>query len=187
MDLQLIGDRLRLFTVRFYPFLFLLFVVGIWKFNLWSYLDYLILAFVVFILRGVTLDFSLVRKFGLGYLFGTKRYTEFHERVIEGDSAWVKNYLERGGDPNFQSADGVPPLYLAIVNGHFETVKVLVEQGADINLTTPKSYADLSPVFVAAWKKQDEIMEFLLEQGAITNIYFSALTRRPRSPKKICQ
>lgn len=111
-------------------------------------------------------------------------YTEFHERVIEGDNAWVKNYLERGGDTNFQSADGVPPLYLAIVNGHFETVKVLVEQGADINLTTPKYYADLSPVFVAAWKKQDEIMQFLLEQGAITNIYFSALVGDLEALKK---
>lgn len=65
---------------------------------------------------------------------------------------------------------GYTPLMYACEGGSYNIVKLLVEQGADINAV---SYCGFTPLFVAAnsyESRSDEIVEYLIEQGADTQI-----------------
>lgn len=173
MDLQFVCDRIRLLVVRFYPILFLLFAIGVWQFDLWSYLDYVFFLLVLCILGGVALNFNWSSIGSL--LFGTNGYQKIHTRAKQGDSLWVKRYLERGGDPNVKAAGGVTPLYLATEAGHFDTVQILVEGRADVNQKLDDNYLmGFTPVFEAAYNRRNDIVEFLLKNGAEQDIFLSA-------------
>ncbi|MBD5136149.1 MAG: hypothetical protein HDT39_09365 [Lachnospiraceae bacterium] len=65
---------------------------------------------------------------------------------------------------------GYTPLMHACQSGSYDIVRLLVEQGADINAV---SYCGFTPLFVAANSREsrsDEIVEYLIEQGADTQI-----------------
>lgn len=168
---QSIWESIRFFIARSYPFLFLFFILVTWKFKLWHYLDRFFGLLVLYILGC----------FALQLLVGPVRmkdgYKKIHTRAKEGDSTWVKSYLERGGDPNVKSSAGVSPLYLAAEAGHLDTVRILVEGGADVNQKADNVYwLDCTPVLAAAYKGHDDIVEFLLENGANRDIYLSAIS-----------
>merc|ERR1719300_509018 len=63
----------------------------------------------------------------------------------------------------------MPPLHLAVENGHLDTVKFLVSQGADIDtpLVTAARYAGEGPLSLQTARM--EIVEYLLDQGADVN------------------
>ncbi|MBP0018313.1 MAG: ankyrin repeat domain-containing protein [Cyanobacteria bacterium SBLK] len=115
-------------------------------------------------------------KFSWSSLFGTNGYREIHNRAKAGDTAWVKRYLERGGDPNIKAVGDITPLYLVAKAGYFDIVKLLVEHGADVNQKLDEVYSpDFTPVLVAAYEGHDNIVEFLLKNGAEKDIYIAAI------------
>lgn len=119
-------------------------------------------------------------------LFGSNGYHEIHNHAKEGDSESVKRYLERGGDPNVKSVNGITPLYLATEAGHFETIRLLVEGGADVNQKLDGDM-DFTPIFQAAYQNRDDIVEFFLENGAEKDIFLSAVLEDIEEIKKYAE
>lgn len=62
---------------------------------------------------------------------------------------------------------GQTPLYLACKYGHINTVKILIENDADINI---KDGNDTSPLFIAYANGQIDIADLLIKNGAIDNV-----------------
>lgn len=74
--------------------------------------------------------------------------------------------LEDGAKPNRTRASGVTPLMIAS-QYRLDTVKTLLEAGADINVLTTDG---VSALHVAILHKQLEITDFLLQNGADPNL-----------------
>ena len=73
---------------------------------------------------------------------------------------------------------------LAAYHGHAETVRVLVERGADVDL---RNNRDQSPVAGALFKGEDEVVRVLVDAGADLDAGTPpAGTRRPCSTGSTC-
>lgn len=77
----------------------------------------------------------------------------------------IKLLIERGADVEAVADLGVPPLVWAAGDGHLEVVKILVENGANIERGTVK-YPYITPLVVAVLGDRTDIAKYLLEQGA---------------------
>lgn len=74
----------------------------------------------------------------------------------------VKLLLERGAKiPSTRSS--MPPLFVAVVHNDFETTKLLIEHGADVNVTDTWGYTNLAAATRAGNPK---IVRLLLENDA---------------------
>src|SRR5689334_3911787 len=69
---------------------------------------------------------------------------------------------------NAHANDGFTPLGLAVFFGHVETVKALIEAGADVNLPSRESMK-VTPLASASAARQLEIAGLLIEHGANVN------------------
>lgn len=80
----------------------------------------------------------------------------------------VELMLKLGVNPNVDPGlkGGFTPLCRAAHFGHTESVKMLVNAGADINQVSTKSK---SPVLIAARKNRSDVVKYLLENGASPN------------------
>ncbi|MDB9517042.1 ankyrin repeat domain-containing protein [Roseofilum reptotaenium CS-1145] len=116
------------------------------------------------------MDWNSLRK----SLSETQRYEKIHYLAEEGNSTLVKTYLQCKGDPNVVGANGVTPLYLAAREGHFEVVRLLVENGAEVNQKVLSGSRESSAIFTAIYYKRDRIVEFLLKNGVEPDIYLAA-------------
>jgi uncharacterized protein len=90
----------------------------------------------------------------------------FGEACALGDGERVRQML--AADPRLlhtRTADGYPPMAMAIFFGHGELARWLIEQGADVH-----AYAEnanrVAPVHAAAAACDRETMRLLLEKGA---------------------
>lgn len=94
--------------------------------------------------------------------------------VRAGDIATVKAMMEKGGaDPNVKDASGTPLLMTAVVYGNAESVRILLEHGADANAKNPAGATAL------LWAAGDwEKASLLIAHGADVNVQ-SALGRTP--------
>lgn len=63
---------------------------------------------------------------------------------------------------NHRNSSGNTPLHWASLNGHLETVKALVEAGADMWI---KNHAGNLAVFEAERAEKDDVVAYLLETG----------------------
>ncbi|MHC4534324.1 MAG: ankyrin repeat domain-containing protein [Planctomycetota bacterium] len=109
-----------------------------------------------------------------------------------GDLATVKAFLEKGVDANARGISrGWTALHIAAINGHKEVIKLLLENGADVNAghnlnRTAAEYAirgnhndivelliskgaDVSPLHLAISKKDETKARRLIEAGADVN------------------
>lgn len=79
-----------------------------------------------------------------------------------GNADVVRDLILKGGALVFQpNENGSTALIFAIAQGHFDTVKLLVEFGADVNEMVTK--ADLSPLMIASMQGYANIVEYLLQ------------------------
>lgn len=93
----------------------------------------------------------------------------FGEACALGDQARVRELL--AGNPaalRSRTADGFPPLGLAIFFGHGALARWLIEQGADVNAPAENA-ARVAPLHAAAAARDRETMRLLLERGADAN------------------
>ncbi|EDO45485.1 predicted protein, partial [Nematostella vectensis] len=58
---------------------------------------------------------------------------------------------------------GFTPLHIAVVYGHWEIVKLLLDEGADVEAQTKNGY---QPLHLAAQYGHKIIIEILLQRGA---------------------
>jgi NAD(P)-dependent dehydrogenase (short-subunit alcohol dehydrogenase family) len=79
----------------------------------------------------------------------------------QGDVALIRYHLQQGVDPNFQHPEYFTcPIFDAVRNGHWNAVKVLIEEGnADPNCT--EELSDQTPIEAAVESKHYEIAEYL--------------------------
>ncbi len=75
--------------------------------------------------------------------------------------------LQAGADVNGRDASGFTPLHDAALAGNLATVRVLLENGADVNAGARDSGA--TPLYMAATMGREEVVSLLLEKGADPN------------------
>ena len=93
----------------------------------------------------------------------------FHDLCAAGDVSRVRAMLR--DDPSLldrRSADGFPPLGLAVFFGNRDVAKFLVDEGADVNAAADNAQS-VAPVHAAAAVCDHEILTVLLDRGADPN------------------
>lgn len=91
-----------------------------------------------------------------------KKTSELAKAAFFGNIPQIRTLLSSGADINglFMGGTGV---WHAVSQNYFETVKYLVERGADLNVIGPNMS---SPLHRAAHNNNFEIVQYLLENGA---------------------
>ncbi len=85
------------------------------------------------------------------------------ESVLKGNHANVLHLIKRGADPNAKAEGGMTALMYAAEQGDTMLVKLLVLNGADLELTFIEG---TSPLQIAVLNHHFEVTHFLLEKGA---------------------
>uniref|UniRef100_UPI001AACA070 ankyrin repeat domain-containing protein n=1 Tax=Facilibium subflavum TaxID=2219058 RepID=UPI001AACA070 len=87
------------------------------------------------------------------------------DAVGKGNIEEVKYYLSNGGNVNIsnKNREDTPLLHVAVFYGHREIVQLLIENGADVDITNSHGTTALH---LASKKGNAEIVKLLLEAGA---------------------
>jgi ankyrin repeat protein/L-ascorbate metabolism protein UlaG (beta-lactamase superfamily) len=97
-------------------------------------------------------------------LCGPPYMTPLHMAAQAGQPAMVRNLLSSGAKINLRNENGYTPLMLAVKRGNLETVKLLTEKGAFLNVKDKDlGYTELA---LAAALGNKEIVNYLLAAGA---------------------
>ena len=92
---------------------------------------------------------------------------ELIDAVEQGDVKKIKQLLDAGIDPNSEDDDTVYTiLYTATESGNTEIVKLLLENGADVDAVVDYGQQDGTPLIKASFDGHAKIAEILLEAGA---------------------
>ncbi|NXI52363.1 ASB3 protein, partial [Chloroceryle aenea] len=87
-----------------------------------------------------------------------------HLSARHGSLESLRVLLEAGADPNEVTTEATTPLFLAVENGHTDTVKLLLQHGA--NVEGPHCWSGWNSLHQASFQGCTEIMKILLEKGA---------------------
>jgi ankyrin repeat protein len=99
-----------------------------------------------------------------------KKLLSYHEAIVCGKIEAVQDYLQlyHSKGINALSQDGYPPLCLAALFNRTEIAKLLLAQGADVNLAA-KNISRVTPLQAAVSKENYELAVLLLKAGANPN------------------
>ena len=95
----------------------------------------------------------------------TALYRTIHQRHEHGYLEWLRFLLDAGANPNHPQGklDGqLSPLFLAIGHNIFDAMKLLLERGADPNL----SFGGGTCLHIIAFNPRVEMLQLLLDYGA---------------------
>lgn len=89
---------------------------------------------------------------------------------MEALQAWIDD----GADVNYANSDGFTPLMASATNGDLLSVKILVQNQADIDLKDRKEFTALR---YATYNNRLEIVQYLMDNGAVMTdeIYMTAI------------
>lgn len=103
----------------------------------------------------------------------------FFRAVIDGDASTVERLLDEniggksGGKGDIlidrKDQDGRTALISAVIHGHFDVAKLLLDRGADFLLGASRRSGGLSPFLLAACYSRVAIAELLLQRGENVN------------------
>ncbi len=93
-----------------------------------------------------------------------KKTKSLFEAVKKGDIEQVKKFIAAGADVNARNNRSVTPLHFAATNGHEEIARLLIAEGANVNV----NMGDYSwtPLHDAANRGHTKLVKLLLEKGA---------------------
>jgi uncharacterized protein len=80
--------------------------------------------------------------------------------------AAIRNLIDHGADPNYESDDGYPSLHSALVAeraDRYEVLEILLDAGADVN---QRGINDWTPLHHAAARDDVRAIEILVARGA---------------------
>lgn len=80
-----------------------------------------------------------------------------------GDIDDLKRHLARGEAPNSMDGEGYTPLHLTAGGGYRDACALLLDKGADLNVTTKDG---LTPLHTASMTGNPETVTLLLDRGA---------------------
>src|SRR5262245_22713778 len=89
-----------------------------------------------------------------------------------GNSKTVALFLDKGADARDRNPQGVSPILVAAASGDLDTVKMLVEHGADVNEMPGPSFLTggmRTPLGWAAFRNDVPMVRYLLERQADPN------------------
>ena len=92
---------------------------------------------------------------------------EWEQAIRSGDSALVRQLIERGAAIDSKDKHGQTGLMVASMRGRTAVVRLLIESGADLNHTAKYN---LSALMLAVIQGHAEIVRALTEAGADTQI-----------------
>ena len=115
------------------------------------------------LLAMVALSFSLN-----SFALDDEAYLELTEALGTGNTKVVKKYME--ADPKLVNEKffAWEPLQMAAAKGHLDTVKYLIEKGADKDYVHPASQN--TAFHMAAFSGNTALMKYLAEKGANVNL-----------------
>jgi hypothetical protein len=88
--------------------------------------------------------------------------TKLFNLARAGDTPALSQYLSAGIPANLTNHKGDTLLMLAAYHGNIETVRVLIEKGADVDAINDRGQ---SPIAGAVFKGYDEVVRVLVEEG----------------------
>lgn len=91
-----------------------------------------------------------------------------HVAAEVGNLAVVDLFIKRGAQIDQEAEVGGSPVDLAAANGHLETVKHLVTNGASLRITRP----DRNPLFSAINQGHSHVAQYLLEAGLDPHVVY---------------
>ncbi|MDB9312149.1 ankyrin repeat domain-containing protein [Spirulina sp. CS-785/01] len=102
--------------------------------------------------------------------FGFTPYP-FYTAIRDGDAVTVQEYLERGVQVNTRDMDHSTPLHWSVSNGHPDVAKLLLDQGAkiDVAVNSPRSPDEHQVLHTAVHHNDPELVQLLLDYGADIN------------------
>jgi ankyrin repeat protein/beta-lactamase regulating signal transducer with metallopeptidase domain len=103
-----------------------------------------------------------------------KSASSLHEAARSGDVEQIENFIARGANVNDRNeGKKMTPLCIAAFEGHTEVVKVLLENGADVEMGDSR----YTPLFYAIWSdihatqaNSEETVKALILAGANVNV-----------------
>ncbi|HEY3785541.1 MAG TPA: ankyrin repeat domain-containing protein [Steroidobacteraceae bacterium] len=90
---------------------------------------------------------------------------DFFEACLLGDESTVRAELENGQDVNGYAPDGFTPLGLAVYFGHQNVTRMLLQQGAQVNVCALNAQ-QVGPIHAAVSRNDLSTLELLLAHGA---------------------
>ncbi|GAB7329054.1 hypothetical protein MBLNU13_g00896t1 [Cladosporium sp. NU13] len=88
--------------------------------------------------------------------------TKLFDFARAGDTPALSQYLSAGIPANLTNHKGDTLLMLAAYHGNVETVRVLIEKGADVDAINDRGQ---SPIAGAVFKGYDEVVRLLVNEG----------------------
>ena len=98
------------------------------------------------------------------YCYNYSPLTPLNIEIIMNNIEEIETLLSNGHDINEENVEGLTPLSEAIILNNYDIAKYLIENGANI-----KGTDNFIPLMISAERKNDKIMELLLENGANAN------------------
>jgi ankyrin repeat protein/beta-lactamase regulating signal transducer with metallopeptidase domain len=90
-----------------------------------------------------------------------------HEAAANGDVALVKKLIAEGADVNATEGNKAwPPLFSAVRGSHPEVVKILLANGANVNIAETWGY---TAVYYAIWNDDEKTVKALISAGLDVN------------------
>ena len=106
----------------------------------------------------------------------TESFERFFAATQREDVAEIEKLISEGYDLNALNEHGAPVLFFAIARGNLQIIRLLLENGADVNFAPEEPAAtaygetalDLAQQmrFVTNWDKYQPVAKLLLEFGA---------------------
>jgi len=94
--------------------------------------------------------------------------SQLMEAVFQRDKQQVKRLIEGGADVNTTDLQGRPILGMTVYFGHYDVCKLLIDNGADINVKNAQ--CGIPALNMAAREGYKEICELLIAHGALVNM-----------------
>ena len=100
-----------------------------------------------------------------------------HKAVENGMVDFLKNQIENGiAHVNERKSNGLALIHTAVSKNQLEVVKMLTEKGANLNLQAKGFGLQESPLHLATYKGNNDIVNLLLQNGADPDVSVNGVT-----------